>query len=300
MNWQYLRYFEVVAREEHFTRAADKLHITQSALSKSIDNLENEIGVPLFESHGRNIRLTKYGQIFYEHVSSATAEVEQGIAQLHDMAGVRGGEVTFASIFSMGAFQIPRLIKGFQAQHPDIKLRLYQKSTSDILRDVLEGTADLGFVGEFPRQGEYAGIDAEPISVEEILLAVPLDHPLASRTTPVAFQELLDESFIGWTGNTGIIHSIRMTLERAGLGDVKLRETYQGAEENCVASLVREGLGIALIADNPLTHREGLAFLHIKDPHFFRTLYLVWKKGKYLSPATKAFKYYVLSKMNEG
>ena len=64
MNWQYLRYFEVVAREEHFTRAADQLHITQSALSKSIDNLENEIGVPLFESHGRNIRLTKYGQIF--------------------------------------------------------------------------------------------------------------------------------------------------------------------------------------------------------------------------------------------
>ena len=177
MNWQYLRYFEVVAREEHFTRAADKLHITQSALSKSIDNLENEIGVPLFESHGRNIRLTKYGQIFYEHVSSATAEVEQGIAQLHDMAGVRGGEVTFASIFSMGAFQIPRLIKGFQAQHPDIKLRLYQKSTSDILRDVLEGTADLGFVGEFPRQGEYAGIDAEPISVEEILLAVPWTTP---------------------------------------------------------------------------------------------------------------------------
>ena len=58
-------------------------------------------------------------------------------------------------------------------------------------------------------------------------------------------------------------------------------------------------VGIALIADNPLTHREGLAFLHLKDPHFFRTLYLVWKKGKYLSPATKAFKYYVLSKMNE-
>lgn len=300
MNWQYLRYFEVVAREEHITRAANQLHITQSALSKSIDNLEDDVGVPLFESHGRNIRLTKYGQIFYEHVSAATGEIERGIQRLHTMMSMQGGEVTFATIFSVGAFSVPKIIKGFQALHPDTQLHLYQKSTSDILKDVLDGRADLGFVGEFPRSGEFAEIEAEPIAEEEILLAVPNEHPLASRTRPVEFRELLDENFVGWTGNTGIIHSIRMTLERAGLGDIKLRETYQGAEENCVASMVREGLGVALIADNPLTHREGLTFLHIKNPYFFRTLYLVWKKGTYLSSATKAFKYYVLSTVNEG
>lgn len=299
MNWQYLKYFEVVAREEHFTRAADQLHITQSALSKSIDNLEHEIGVPLFESHGRNIRLTKYGQIFYEHVYAATAEIDSAVMQIQDMAGVNGGEVTFASIFSLGAFAIPKLIKLFKEQYPDIQLHLYQKSTSDILRDVLEGKTDLGFTGEFPRQGEFSEIEAEPISVEELLLVVSPDHPLASRTDPIPFREIQNEEFIGWTGNTGIVHSIRETLTRAGLGNVKLREVYQGAEENSVASLVRENLGIALIADNELIHREGLVFLHIKEPRFFRTLYLTWKRGKTLSPATRAFKYFALSKMAE-
>lgn len=294
MNWQTLKYFEAVAKTEHYTRAANELHITQSALSKSIRNLEEDIGVPLFEPNGRNVRLTKYGHILYAHVASATAEIEEAVEHIQSISGIHGGEVTFAAIFSLGAFWLPRIIKDFKNQYPDIRLRLYQKSTADILADVMAGKADLGFVGEFPRDDKYACIDMEPISEEEILLAVPEDHPLARRTDPIPFRELTDENFIGWTGNTGIIYSIRKALEREGLGDFQFREDYQGAEENSVASMVREGLGIALIADTPLVHREGLSFLHLRDPYLYRTLYLVWKKDSYLSPAIKAFKYYVL------
>ena len=112
------------------------------------------------------------------------------------------------------------------------------------------------------------------------------------------FFELLDEKFIGYTNNTGIIHSIRDTLEQTGMGDVCLKETYQAAEDNAVASMLREGLGIAFIADNPLIHRNDLVFLHVENPYFTRKLYMVWEKDRYLSPAVKAFKYYVLSKAN--
>lgn len=297
MNWQYLKYFEVVAHEEHFTRAAEALHMTQSALSKSISNLESELGVALFESTGRGVRLTKYGQIFYNHVSSATAEVEKGIEKLHDMVGAQGGTVTFATIFTMGAFFIPSLIRGFRDQNPNIKLNLYQKSTSDILDDVLRGEADLGFCGEFPRERKYADIECEPVQNEELLLAVPLSHPLAKRTTPVEFSEIKDEDFIGYTGNTGIIHSIRQTLEQAGINP-ELKFVYAAAEDNTVASLVREGLGIAFLADNPLVIKDGLHFLHVKNPYLSRTLYMIWRKGKYLSPAARTFKYYVLSRTN--
>lgn len=294
MNWQYLRYFEVVAREEHFTRAADKLHMTQSALSKSIDNLEKDIGIPLFEQYGRNIKLTRYGQIFYNHVSAATSEIEDGLRIIRNMVDTKSGEVMFASIFTIGATFIPDIIKGFQASHPGIKLKFYQKSTTDILSDVLDGTVDLGFCGEFQRSGLYQDIDCDPILEEELLLAVPADHPLAAHET-VSFSEILDETFIGYTNNTGIIHSIQDTLNRSGFGSVPLKEAYQAAEDNTVASLVRAGLGIAFIADNPLVHRNGLSFLHVKDPYFSRTLYAVWRKNGYLSPAAKAFKYFVLA-----
>ena len=95
MNWQYLRYFEVVAREEHYTRAAEMLHLTQSALSKSIHNLENRLGVPLFEPDGRNIKLTKYGQIFYNHVIVRLRRLKGVSISSHDMVGAEQGEVTF-------------------------------------------------------------------------------------------------------------------------------------------------------------------------------------------------------------
>jgi len=294
MNWQYLRYFEIVAREEHITRAADKLHMTQSALSKSISNLEKELGISLFEQRGRNIKLTRYGQIFYNHVSRATAEIATGIETVQHMANASTGEVNFASIFTMGATFIPDLIKGFQSQHPGIKLKYYQKSTADIVDDVLDGTADLGFCGEFSREGMDKDLDAETVLVEELLLAVPLDHHLAGQGR-VDFSTLADETFIGYTSNTGIIHSISETLERAGLSSIRLKESYQAAEDNAVASLVRAGLGIAFIADNPLVHRDGLAFLHVQNPYFSRKLYLTWRKNGYLSPAAKAFKYYALS-----
>lgn len=294
MNWQYLRYFEVVAREEHFTRAADKLHMTQSALSKSVDNLERDIGVALFEQSGRNIRLTRYGQIFYNHVAAATAEIETGLNTIYHMVDARSGEVLFSSIFTIGATLIPNIIKGFQLQHPSIRLKFSQKSTGDILEDVLDGTVDIGFCGEFQRGGPYQDIDCEPILEEELLLAVPDSHPLAQREE-VAFQDVLDQPFIGYTDNTGIIHSIRSTLERAGLPKLRLDERYQAAEDNTVASLVWAGLGVAFIADNPLVHRQGLSFLHVKNPYFSRTLYAVWHKSRYLSPAAKRFKYYVLS-----
>lgn len=294
MNWQYLRYFEVVAREEHLTRAAEKLHMTQSALSKSIDNLEKELGFPLFEQRGRNIRLTKYGHIFYNHVASATKEIETGLETIHEAICSSKGIVRLASIFSLGAFFIPDIIKGFQLHNPDIRLMFYQTSTSNILYDVLNGEVDLGFCGEFVRDGDFKELDAEVVQVEELLLVVPPEHRLANQDS-VEFQDLLDENFVGYTDNTGIIHSIRDTLKRAGLDGIRLKENYQVAEDNTIVGMVRAGLGIAFVADCPYIQRQGVSFLHIRNPYFCRKLYLVWKKDGFLSQAAKAFKYYVLS-----
>lgn len=294
LNWNYLRYFEEVAKQEHFTRAADNLHITQSALSKSIDNLESDLGIPLFERRGRNVKLTRYGQILYNHVSSATAHIEKGLQLMNDIIGADTGEVHCASIFSIGASFIPDIIKGFNKQNPNIKLKFNQKPTQDILYDLLDSKIDLGFCGEFNAEGNFDKLEKEPILLEELLLAVPESHPLAGKNH-VDFSDIVNESFIGYTSNTGIIHSIGSTLKHAGLDTPQLNVSYSASEDNTIISMVRSGLGIAFVADNSYIQRDGVSFLHVHNPYFSRTLYMVWKKNNYISPATKLFKYYILS-----
>ncbi len=296
MNWQHLRYFEVVAKEEHITKAAEQLHITQSALSKSIDGLEKELGIPLFDRSGRNIRLNKYGRVFRNHVIFATNEIEKGIETIHGMAKTDSGVVSFASIFTMGANFVPDLIKSFQAQYPNIRLAYYQKSTKNILNDILDGDIEFGFCGEFPRDGEYASIDTEMVMVEDLVLAVPPSHRLVGRHS-VRFEELKEESFIGYTDNTGIIHSLEEALTKAGY-DPKMKQTYQAAEDNTVVAMVRAGLGIAFVANNPTIYTEGVVLIPVTDPFLTRKLYMAWNRNGYMSPSAKAFKYHVLSTIN--
>lgn len=297
MNWQHLRYFEVIAKEEYITKAAEQLNITQASLIKSIDSLEKELGVPLFERSGQNIRLNKYGRVLRNHVIFATNEIEKGIETIHSMSKTDSGVVSFASIFTMGANFVPALIKSFQAQHPNIRLAYYQKSTKNILNDIIDDNIEFGFCGEFLREGEYAGIDSEMVMVEELRLAVPLDHPLAARES-VRFAELKDEAFIGYTDNTGIIHSLEEALTKAGYNPTEMKQAYQAAEDNTVVAMVRAGLGIAFVANNPTIYTEGIAMIPVTDPQLSRKLYMVWSRNGYMSPAAKAFKYHMLSTLN--
>lgn len=290
MNWQYLKYFETVAREEHMTRAANALNITQSALSKSIDNLEADLGFPLFEREGRNIKLTRYGQILANHVSNATKEIEDSVVTIRNLLSPENGIVSFSSIFSMGAEFMPQIIRQFSDQHPGIKLNYYQESTTNILDHLMRGQIEFGFSGEF-NPTRYPLIDKEPVLIEELVVIVPKDHPLANRKT-ITFDEIKDETFVGYTGNTGIIHSLTRAL---GVPFSAFNVKYSANEDNTVAGLVRAGLGIAFVANNPAIFVDGLSVLHISAPRVTRTLYMCWKRDNYLTPAAKLFKYYVLS-----
>lgn len=294
MNWQHLRYFEVLAKEEHFAKAAELLHVTQPALSKAIDSLETDLGIPLFERNGHSIRLTKYGKVLCNYVIFATNEIEKGVETIHGLFKMDARVVSFASIFTMGTNFVPAIIKSFHAQHPDIKLPYYQKSTKNILNDLLDGNIEFGFCGEFPRKGKYEGIDSELVLVEELMVAVPLGHPLAERSS-VRYEELLSEEFIGYTANTGIIHSLDECLSKAGFALSELRQTYQAAEDNTVVAMVRAGLGIAFVANNPTIYAEGVAMVPVTQPQLSRKLYMVWSRNRYMSSVAKAFKRHVLS-----
>ena len=119
LNWQHLMYFLVAADTGHFTRASELLFITQSALTKAINNLESELGAPLFEKKGRNIKLTVYGESFYENVSGAAEELNGGVRKIHDMIDLKSGSISVSATYTMCAEYLPNIIRKYRRKYPD-------------------------------------------------------------------------------------------------------------------------------------------------------------------------------------
>lgn len=295
MNWQHLTYFKQIAESGQLTKAAEELHISASALSRSITTLESEIGVTLFDKQGRSLLLNRFGQVFYDYVKNATNEIANGINTIQDMANITSGCVRVSSIFSVGTSFIPDLLASFygRSSNKDIRIELSQRTTSQILLDITNGQLDIAFCGEFDRKNQFSNINREAIYNEEMMLIVPESHRLASKTS-VSFNDIRDEVFIGYNNSCGIVNTIYDAVSKKGYPNFRFKTILESNEDNNVTNLVRKGLGIAFVVDNPSLYSEGIKRLQISDLHFFRTIYMVWKQDTYLSPAVNKFRDHVI------
>lgn len=293
INFQALRYFEIVARHEHFTKAANELFVSQSTLSKAMENLEKDIGVKLFEKKGRNIQLTPYGRILRDYVQRGTQEMENGIQMVQSLSNQQSGIVRIAAIYAAGAFMLPQYMKGFSDDHPKVRFRYYQKPTYRILDDLLNGEIDLGFCSNYEDAEAYAEIFREQILTEEMCLIVPESHPLAERES-VEFDEVVDETWVGYNGDTGMATAILDVTKAAGYKK-KFHFSYFASEDTAIIGLVRAGLGISIIPESFHSLADGVKKVRISKPYFYRNVYMVWNRNYHLSPAAKAFRKYILS-----
>lgn len=196
-----------------------------------------------------------------------------------------------SSIFSVGTNFIPKLLTAFYSNEENsrIRIKLSQRTTTQILADIENGDLDIAFCGEFDNQKKYAGMNREPIYDEKIMLIVPAGHPLSKRNS-VAFDEIKDETFIGYNNSTGIISSIYDAIKRRGYPSYRMKTVLETNEDNNATNLVKEGFGIAFVVDNPSIYTGGVKTLDVTDLNFFRTIYMIWKRDSYLSPATNRFR----------
>lgn len=286
MNWQHLMYFKKVAECGVLTKAAEDLHLTPSTLSRAINNLEEELEVELIDRQGRSIILNKYGIIFYEYVKRASQEMKNGINVIQSMANVSSGNIRVSSIFSVGTYFIPKLLSEFykNPENRNIHIELSQLTTQQILTDIIVNKLDIAFCGEFDCRKKYSNINREAIYDEKIMLIVPENHRLAAFAH-VSFKDIVDEIFIGYNNNTGIITTIYDAVARRGYPSFRFKTIFNTNEDNNATSLVKEGLGIAFVVDNPSLYAGGIKVMDVSDLSFFRTIYMVWKRDSYLSPA---------------
>lgn len=279
-----LRYFQTVARHEHISRAADELRVSQPSLSRTIARLENELGIPLFDRQGRQIRLNRFGAAFLRRVDRALGELDDGRRELSDAAGLAHGSIAVAS---ETLYTVASALVGFRAEHPGVDVRLYQAPGEAMLQRLRRGEVDLCLSSQ---PVDDPALEAAEVLREEVVLGVPSGHRFASRES-IGIEELDGEPFI--TTDHG--YWPRVLAERL-FAAVGRRPAFvcEGNEPGATAFLISQGLGVGFVPEMASRYDVApMAFLRVDSPDCHRTLSFVWRRDAYLSAAAQRFREHV-------
>lgn len=279
MNYNYLRYFSVLAQVEHYTLAAARLGISQPSLSSAIHHLETELGgIRLFEKVGRNIRLTEEGRFFQEKVDAALRELNSASMTLRD------SKVSAPVVIRMGV--VSGMLKGAVAgqiaeyirQNDRIRFRLTEGSAEDLMDLVRQEKLDMAIVDTTNRD---RSLHFRKLCQREFLVALPASHPLADRDVlspqqiaqepQVVFNYDMENSFGQWASGTPAEERILCTVNTA----------------QAALDLVAAGVGIAIVSETSLQQREDIRFVPIKNWH--QALYMCILYDKWLEPPVWGF-----------
>lgn len=291
MNLNHLQYFVTLAHLEHYTKAAEKLAITQPSLSHAIGQLEEELGICLFEKQGRNVRLTRYGKMFLDYTERALEILNAGVRKTQAMSEASGGVIDLGYIYTLGSEYIPRLVRSFQEEHPDYDVTFHFTvgNTTDILEGLKEEKYDLVFCS---RKKSERYVEFVPVFQQKLVVAVPLKHPLAQREA-VTLQETLPYPQIYFTPFSGLRPTIDELFARIhGRPNI----VYEIEEDTAMAGLVAENFGIAVMPEIPILKYMNLKVLEITDPPYERYIYMARLKERYTIPAVETFAEYVSKK----
>ncbi|WP_421383584.1 LysR substrate-binding domain-containing protein [Bacillus salacetis] len=280
-----LKYFQVVAKHEHMTKAAEELQIAQPSLSKTISRLEEDLGVSLFQREKRQIRLNAHGKLFLKRVEKIFTELNEGKRELLDLSRNTEKSITLAVSISR---LLPSLIQSFRQEHPDVRFQQFLESTSSMKTELEEGQIDF-CISSLPVEG--SDIVWEPLMTEEICLIVPPGHRFAG-TSVIELQDMKDEAFISMNTGYGFRDLTDRFCREAGF---EPHVAFEGDEPGVIGELVKQGLGIAFIPEIALLNQRG-RFPHklrISHPDCKRTIGIGWSTRRYLSPIAIQFKEFV-------
>ena len=282
MTLNQIMYFYEAAKLQHFNQAAEKLHISEPSLSRSINSLEQELGVILFERTGRNVALTKTGDIFFEHADRILHEISVADRKMQQLSGA-GGHIDLAYVAPLAGSFIPNICRAFllEDKNNEVTFNFHQDITSKNIEGLKSGDYDIIFCS-FVR--DEPNIKFIPILQQELVVIIPKGHPLEAveRVDANVFAEF---PVLGYNRHSGLG---RLTRDFFLQNKVEPNFICESPDENGIAALVAANFGIALVADVESIHREGITIKKLSLEHKLNhTVYMAYMKGRYLMPAVK-------------
>ena len=282
MELRHLQHFIAVAEELNFTRAADRIHIVQSALSTSIRSLEQELQTPLLVRSTRQVQLTPAGRAFLERAREALRVIEGGRETVAEIAGLRRGSLCIGTVHSLPAFlDLPPLIARYHADNPGIEVRMQQGDTPSLLEALRRGRMDLAFL---PLLDPPDDIVARVVACEDLAVVSPKNHILAERDS-VQLDEICQFSFVDFGVGWGTRSLVDRAFEQAG---ITRRTDFDVTDVETVVDLVSQGLGIALLPETVAGARRPKIAVTELQPAVCWELVVAYAKGEGIHPVNGA------------
>ena len=262
--------FVAVAEEGSFTRAADRLHVVQSAVSAGVRNLERELGARLFDRSTHKVALSDAGRALLPEARVTLAAAAAARDAVDAVSGGVRGTIILGTLQAQGmrSIDVARVLAEFRSAHPGVEVQIRQGSSLEMTTKVREGELDLAFVA-LPDQ-RFPGVELVPLTSEPIVLAVAADHPLAARSR-VELAALSSETIIDFPDGWGI----RMANDRAfAAAGLTRRIAYEVGDTGSVIGFIRHGLAVGLLPTSFFEDRSGVVFVPIRGraPQFLTAL----------------------------
>jgi LysR family transcriptional regulator, carnitine catabolism transcriptional activator len=277
-----VRSFIAVAEERQFRRAAERIGLSQPALSAQLRELEEFLGAALLSRTTRSVHLTAEGEKFLLRARNILADLDSAVLEVRDHASLRRGRLAVAAIPSVASRILPAVVADFMQRFPGIDVQMIELGAQDVQRCVVSGNADLGIAAAPDRNSE---LSFSKLMTDRFVGLVPRNCPLARRER-VELKALFEYPLITTVAGT----SIRSTLERACREHGQsLRVTHSVTQHQTVVAMVGAGLGVALLPNLSLTENPAVARVVVVNPQITRDLGVIQRKGESSSAATMEF-----------
>ena len=282
MDVRQLRCVDAVARHQHFTRAAEELHLAQSALSHQIRRLERELGTPLFERTSRRVITTEAGRVVAARARRIFAELDGAREEVDELRGVLRGRIRIGALLPAGEVDVPGLLANFSRAHPGVEVDLYEGIADDMFRRLTGDDLDAAIcllAGDPPDD-----LAVEPLSQDEVVAAFAPDQ--APRARHVTIADLGEMTIVATRRGSAITHALDQRFAAAGQ---QLRLALESGDPFLLRSLAARGFATAILPRS-LTAIDGPAIeVRSLRPALRLPVALVWRRERDVPPAARTF-----------
>jgi LysR family transcriptional regulator, transcription activator of glutamate synthase operon len=285
MELRQLRYLVALAEERHFTRAAQREHVAQPALSQQIRRLEETVGVALVERTTRQVAMTEAGDLLVARARRILAELQAADAELQALTGVQIGHVNIGTIHTMGPIDVTLPLARFHERHPAVELTVREHSSEELAEMLRVDELDLAFLSVTERLESHGLAFAQLVS-EELVAVIAPDHRLAGRER-IRMADLAGEQFISYREGARLRELLLAAGRHAGF---EPHVTLESNESQRIRRLVARRMGVAIL---PRSDAEAVgahtAAVKLVDPTLRRDITLAWREDRRHAPAAAEF-----------
>ena len=288
-TFRQLSVFEAVARRLSFSRAAEELHLSQPAVSMQIKQLEENVGLPLFEQLGKKIFLTEAGRELSHYSRTIAQQLAEAEAVLGELKGLKRGKLKI-SVASTANYFAPQLLAIFIKRFPDVTVSLNVTNREALLQQLANNEMDMVIMGQPP---DGLDIAAESFMDNPLVVIAPVNHPLVGEK-PIPLERLQHETFLVREQGSGT----RISMERFfAQGGVTLTTGMEMSSNEAIKQAVQAGLGLGIVSIHTLElelEMKRLAVLEVESFPIMRHWFVVHRANKRLSAVSLAFKRFLL------